>query len=335
MKFFKVNFLIFLFVFPVIAFPQLPSFDSQTPYPAPDYSLEQNWSALPFRVDAADEIPKGETWISDSLKNVDVFYIHPTVYGKGLHWNASVSDKRINKKVDTKPVRYQTTVFNESCRVYAPRYRQAIVEVFYKESADGQKALDLAYEDVKAAFDYYLKHYNNGRPIIIASHSQGTCHSRRLLKEYFDGKPLSNQLVVAYAIGYTIRESMYSELKLCNNVAETGCFVSWMSFKMGYEPTGSFSKESESINPLTWTRDTQNVDCTRSLGAIGINFDRKFSRCTSVQLHDNRRGGTILWVKTKVPFVRLLRNMHIVDYNLFWYDIRQNVKDRIKSFEGK
>ncbi len=323
------------FVVPVISLAQLPAFDSQAPYPAPDYSLEQNWSALPFRADAADEIPKGEKWISDSLKEVDVFYIHPTVYGKGAHWNASVNDKKINSKVDNKPVRYQATVFNESCRVYAPRYRQAIVEVFYNETADGQKALDLAYEDVKAAFEYYLKHYNNGRPVIIASHSQGTCHSRRLLKDYFDGKPLSKQLVVAYAIGYTIIESMYSELKLCRDATETNCFVTWMSFKTGYEPTGNFSKASVSINPLTWTSETNRVACEKSLGAIGINFAKRFPEGCSTQVHDNGRGGTILWVKTTVPLVRLLKNMHIVDYNLFWYDIRENVKQRIKAFKKK
>ena len=33
----------------------------------------------------------------------------------------------------------------------------------------------------KAAFQYYLEHYNNGRPFIIASHSQGTYHAKRLI----------------------------------------------------------------------------------------------------------------------------------------------------------
>lgn len=328
--------ILFSLLLPCIAFAQkLKPFDAESKYPAPDYSQEQCWSALPFRNDAADQIPRGETYVNDSLKTVDVFYIHPTVYGKGMHWNASVSDKKVNRKVDKKPVRYQATVFNESCRVFAPRYRQAIVDVFYNESADGQKALDLAYEDVKAAFEYYLKHYNNGRPIIIASHSQGTCHSRRLLKEYFDGKPLNKQLVVAYAIGYTITESMYSELKSCKSATETGCYITWMSYKMGYEPTGNFSKLSESQNPLTWTHDMNLAGREKNQGSIGAMLDQRYPQSTSAQLHDNGRGGTILWVKTKVPLLNFLSNMHIVDYNLFYYDIRANVKERIKSFEER
>jgi hypothetical protein len=50
------------------------------------------------------------------------------------------------------------------------RYRQAHLHNFFtkdKEKAD--KAFDLAYKDLKTAFEFYLQHWNNGRPIIIAS----------------------------------------------------------------------------------------------------------------------------------------------------------------------
>ena len=330
-----ISFFLIAFCFPLIAFSQqLKPFDSEEHYPGPDYSLGQNWSALPFRNDVADRVPRGETEINDSLKSVDVFYIHPTMYSKGEKWNADVTDKKLNRKVDNKPVRYQATVFNESCRVFAPRYRQAIVEVFYHKTADGEKALDLAYEDVKAAFEYYLKNYNNDRPFIIASHSQGTCHARRLLKDYFDGKPLSKQLVAAYAIGYTITDSMYTTLKMCSNAPETGCYMSWLSYKAGYEPTGNFSKHAQSLNPLSWQHNKETVSKDKSRGSIGINFNRRFLNRTSAQIHDNGFGGTILWVETKVPLLRLLNNMHIIDYNLFWYDIRANVKDRINAYQS-
>ena len=57
-----------------------------------------------------------------------------------------------------------------------------------------QKKIDVAYADVKRAFDYYLENYNNGRPIIIAGHSQGSGHGMRILKEYFDDKPHSKKV---------------------------------------------------------------------------------------------------------------------------------------------
>lgn len=161
---------IIAFCIPVNA--QLPEkFNANDQPAAPDYSQEKYWSALPFRKDAADVIPGGEQWIDDSLKQVDVFYIYPTVYTSGNTWNSDDNDAAQNKRVDTKPVHYQASVFNASCRVYVPRYRQAILKSFYNKE-EGAKALDFAYQDVKRAFQYYMEHYNHGRPIIIASHSQ-------------------------------------------------------------------------------------------------------------------------------------------------------------------
>lgn len=43
-------------------------FDATQQPQAPDYSLPENWSALPFRVDAADAMLKGEEWIDDAQK---------------------------------------------------------------------------------------------------------------------------------------------------------------------------------------------------------------------------------------------------------------------------
>jgi hypothetical protein len=62
--------------------------------------------------------------------------------------------------------------------------------------------LDLAYQDVEAAFDYYLQYFNKGRPFIVVRHSQGTTHTLRLLEEKIDNTPLYRQLVAAYVVGY-------------------------------------------------------------------------------------------------------------------------------------
>ena len=55
-----------------------------------------------------------------------------------------------------------------------PSYRQSHYKIYVApHKQEEEKSRKLAYSDVRAAFQYYLKHYNNGRPIIIASHSQG------------------------------------------------------------------------------------------------------------------------------------------------------------------
>ncbi len=88
-------------------------------------------------------------------------------------------------------------MFNGSCRVFAPRYRQAHLKAFFMRSSNKSvEAFDTAYSDLKSAFEFYLLHYNKGRPIIIASHSQGTLHAIRLMKDFFANKPLKNNWFV-------------------------------------------------------------------------------------------------------------------------------------------
>ena len=314
----------------VLSMAQKASFDEETHAQAPDYSQKENWSALPFREDVADVLPKGEDWRSDSLKEVDVFYVHPTVYQKGPLWNAGLDMKKINRKVDKYPVRLQASVFNASCRVYAPRYRQAVVKVFYNDSEDGEKALNLAYQDVKRAFEYFLRHQNNGRPFILAGHSQGTHHARRLLREMIDGTELQARMVAAYVIGFAVTDTMYNNLSLCTSADETGCFVSWMSFSEGYQPTGSWFKSTQSVNPLTWTSDTSSVMVEDYASTVVFNPKKIRTRKMEVQIKN--LGGKVLWVNTKAPWFRLMKNLHIADYGLFYMDIRRNVQNRVKAY---
>jgi len=150
------------------------AFDKYTPPPEPDYSQVDAWAALPWTHDEADTVPLG-AGVKDgqSTAQVDVFFIYPTLDFRTDEWNANIYNKSLNNLIERTAIRGQATVFNSSCRVFAPRYRQAVLSSFTDKTGNGQKALDLAYSDVKKAFQYYMKHYNNGRPVIIAGHSQG------------------------------------------------------------------------------------------------------------------------------------------------------------------
>lgn len=305
---------------------QLSYFDPQVQPVAPDYSQERNWAALPFRSDAADMIPTFEKWVDDSLKAADVFFIYPTVYMKGETWNADVNDKRLDKKIDKKPLRYQASVFNQSCRVFAPLYRQASMQAIYKKEI-AAKSLPFAYEDVKRAFQYYLLHYNNGRPIIIASHSQGSYHALKLLSEFFDTTALRNNLVCAYVVGWGVTDTLFTNLKPCNNGNRTECYNTWASFKEGYDPGKSVLYGNVCVNPVTWNRDTVAVDAARCEGSLLLSFNKRYDHICATQIHNN-----YLWVKSDLPIIRSANNLHVGDYNLFWFDIRKNVKDRIAAF---
>lgn len=306
----------------------LPLFNASGQPAAPDYSKSAYWSALPFRKDAADLTPKTEKWIDDSLKNVDVFYIYPTLYSKGKTWNADVNNKKLNKRLDRLPIKYQASVFNQVGRVYAPRYRQAIVKCFFDTTENSEKALDFAYQDVKKAFEYYLQHYNNGRPIIIASHSQGTTHCRRLLKDFFDTPEMKAKLVCAYVVGYEINKETYEMLTPCKEADETNCYVTWSTFKDGFlykDKLRYFGNVC--VNPVSWKMDTL---AAISHGGILLNVNRTKHFTTEARIYQS-----YLWAKTNLTFMRQTDVLHLVDYNLFWWDIRKNVQQRVNEYLKK
>lgn len=306
---------------------KLGPFSSTLAPQKPNYDSLQFWVAHPFSNDKADLIPRSETWISDSLKDVDVFYIYPTMYEKGDNWNADVYDKRLNRRIANYPVKYQASVFNKVCRVYAPYYRQAIVKVFYEPSEDGEKALDFAYQDIKLAFEQFLL-WTGDRPIIIASHSQGTYHAARLLKDYFDGTELQNRLVCAYVVGLEIYREQYDFLVPCSDSTQTGCYVTWSSFSKKYDHINKTTiyYGDVCVNPITWN-NSENWE--QSKGSILLDFKSKQRFKTQA-----RRVGNYLEIKTKTPIVQTWKNMHLVDYNLFWDDIRKNVGVRVRSYKN-
>lgn len=313
-----------------MCFAQLPDpFIANNQPKAPDYSLEENWAALAFHKDNADIIPNKEEWVSDSLKQVDVFYIHPTMYKskKAKTWTADLKNKKINDEVDEKPLKYQATAFNKTARVYAPRYRQAHYDAYFRSQEFRNKVIDFAYQDIKEAFEYYLKHYNNGRPIIIASHSQGTTHSRKLIKDYFDTSEKKEQLVCAYIIGYAVYKEDYDVLTPCKNPEETNCYITWSSFKIGYNYTdtaGDFLVGNVCVNPISWTLDTAIY---KSKSSIFLNIPSNKNYKVEARIKNN-----LLWVKSKLPIIGKMNTMHIIDYNLFWYNIRENIALRTKTY---
>jgi len=195
--------------------------------PAPDYNLSKNWAALPQKEDYADFRPTGIAPKDTLLEKVDVFFIHPTGYFLGKLWNDPIDlDSGTSKKTD-KLMANNASIFND-CEVYAPRYRQATIITFLNmEGANEQKALALAYQDVKQAFLYFLENYNQGRPFILAGHSQGSYHGKLLIEELIDGKPLASKMIAAYLMGTTDITNEWvntlSDISVCDNPTQTNC----------------------------------------------------------------------------------------------------------------
>ena len=300
------------------------------------YALEKNWAALPQQLDPSDEIP--QPLLTDYKKDssVDVFFIHPTTYTGKFHgrWMADLNDEKLNTKTDESSIRFQASVFNEF-NVYAPRYQQAHIQSFYTEEKQrGQAALKAAYEDIRTAFLYYLENWNNGKPIILAAHSQGAFHAKYLLRELFEGKPLQEKLVAAYVIGLQVEPDFFSQLPICEDSLQNGCYLGWRTFRRDFEPDYDSSfRRSVVVNPLNWKADTSYAPVQLHKGAILRNFNKVYYKVSDAQVHED-----LLWIsRPKFPGSRLYksRNYHIGDINLFYLNIRENLRARVRAFKIK
>lgn len=301
----------------------------------PDYKDFSYWASHPWKWDPADSIPRPlRNEQRDSV--VDVFFLHPTMFvlkKKRKKWNADIDDHYINAKTDYSSMLYQASAFNQHARVFAPRYREAhIYSFFAKDTAGAAKAFELAYQDIKTAFEFYLKTWNHNRPIIIASHSQGTKHAERLLKEYFENKPLSNQLVVAYLVGLPVPKNYFSTLKMCADSAETNCLCGWRTVRRGFTPFYLKNEDGNAFvtNPLNWRTDETYASKYENKGAVLTKFNKIYK-----YTNDARISNGLLGVKRpKFPwsFMFLTRNYHVGDINLFYINIRENVQQRINTY---
>ncbi|MFN4286196.1 MAG: DUF3089 domain-containing protein [Lacibacter sp.] len=305
--------------------------------PVEKYARLENWAAHPAKHDPSDSVPRPlRNRPADTL--ADVFFVHPTTFTnpqyQGVVWNAELTDPEINAKTDYTSILYQASVFNAVARVFAPRYRQAHIYAFYtSDSAAARAAFDTAYADIKEAFLYYLQHENRGRPFIIAAHSQGMLHAARLIKELIQGRPLQQQLVVAYLLGLPLPEGYFTTLGPCSNAAATGCYVSWRTFRAGYLPAYVKREKLPAVvvNPLSWTTDTLPVNRTAHEGAVLFNFNKVYPRTNGAQI---RRG--VLWIdKPRFPFSFLStrKNYHAGDINLFYINIRNNLQQRVLAWQ--
>jgi Protein of unknown function (DUF3089). len=299
----------------------------------PDYESLNNWAAHPWKKDPSDSLPKPLSYqINDSL--TDVFFIHPTTYvGIRKGWNADLEDYSLNLKTDLSTILYQASVFNQHCRIFAPRYRQAHISAFFVNNKKSEEAFDTAYSDIKSAFEVYLKEYNKGKPFIIAGHSQGAKMAERLIKEFIDGKPLQKKLIVAYIIGWPVPSELFQRLQPCTSPYETGCFCTWRTFQKGYIPSyiEKESPKSYVTNPLSWSTDSSFIDKIDNKGSILKNFDKIYFHLADAQVHDG-----VLWTnKPHFPgsVFYLSKNYHIADINLYYINLRENIELRIHSFK--
>lgn len=315
-------------------------FDSSNAPAAPDYRLQESWAARPDIVDLADERPEGDT-TSTPQHPVSVFFVHPTTYISKTSWNQPPDDSRANWIIDHRVLRYQASVFNACCNVYAPRYRQATIFSFSDRTGNGEAALNFAYQDVLAAFEQFLVELPENQPFILAGHSQGSFHAARLLREQIANSKLRRRLVAAYLVGFSISEEDLGGISVCEDQLQTGCAVGWNTVD-GSSPGLFPDQPLICVNPLNWSAAGTHAAHEMNLGAVG--FPRwgpgKTSEPETLALvpavadaqcvNDSLR---VTELRSAEFPSRMSRNsLHLYDYGLFYLNVRDNALARVNAF---
>lgn len=338
------------------------SFNETNMSPKPDYSKNEYWATLPTRNDESDIVPEGITANKNNGNApVDVFYIHGTGFTSGNSWTSPIDNQSATAENTRFSLANEASIFNGCCNIYAPRYREASLFTYISVGGEERdRILTAVYPDIVSAFEYYLKNFNNNRPFIIVSHSQGTHHAMKLVKEVIDPSPLANKLVAAYLIGGIMKpvshryiESLKA-ISACENAQETGCIIHWDTYGIGGSQRLFQSKETPlCTTPLTWTTNEKLASRDLHLGSAPISgsYSMKFYGADKApKIHFNPPTAittefTHAQCKEGMLYVADLANTeyaklgsmsdksyHGIDLPLFHLNIRQNVQLRIENY---
>ncbi|WP_320176064.1 DUF3089 domain-containing protein [Maridesulfovibrio sp.] len=291
---------------------------------APDYSDDRFWSIK-------DENIKHE---------IDVFFVHPTTYGPPAngHLIADLNDQNLNHITDRDTVQWITRSFTDSCNIFAPRYRQMNIEVLQMDDQHLQEYLKTPVDDIKAAFKYYLNNLNNGRPFILASHSQGSFVLQTLLRN--NPELLNkNKLVAAYMPGWTFTDQDLLDigLKLSEKPDQTGCLITWNTIGPGGK-SPTVKQGARCVNPLSWRTAAEEFPASMNIQArIFLSPGKKLLIKNFTAARINEDGA--LEIPTPGPSVLSQLNMslgnevyHRYDYDFFFYNVQENVKQRCETY---
>ncbi len=281
-----------------------------------------------------------------------IFFIHPTSYVSRDHWNAPIDDAETNDRAALF-LRGQASAFNEAGEIWAPRYRQATFGAFLTSVADAERALQLAYEDVDAAFDSFLRQVAPDRPVILAGHSQGALHLTRLLRDRVAKDPaLARRIVAAYVVGWPVSRATdlpRMGLPECTAADQAGCLLSWESFAEPadlslivdtYDKTRGFDGQPRRgtpmvcTNPLTGTADA-TAPATANLGTLFPAADLSTADLTPARVpaRCGERGFLFIGEAPDVgPYVLPGNNYHVYDYSLFWANVRADAGRRLAAW---
>jgi len=337
-----------------VAFVPSTRFEEQAAFTQMTYTDPDMWFARPGlgTKDVSSFLPDGADPDEASL-GAAVFFVHPTSYFEKQNWNAPLEDPG-SRDLAGKFLRGMASPFNHSADLWAPRYRQATFGTFISDSTSARRALDTAYGDVLLAFEHFLETIDDTRPIVLAGHSQGALHMRRLIAERVSDESLKNRIAAAYLIGWPIsleRDVPHLGLPACTGPDQSGCVIGWQSFA---EPADTKDVvRGHTLRP--WLdgsrRDGRPYLCSNPLAGMAVAEQPASANAGSLIRNDDHPDGKL--VVGAIPArcsddgflligdppelgsqVLPGNNYHVYDIPMFWANLRQDISQRVATWQN-
>jgi hypothetical protein len=296
-----------------------------------DYSKPEHWLTVPSTID----------------KKVDVFFLIPTAWtNSDPNPTICAIDEPSLKAKAPLSIATQASAFATVANIYAPYYRQNNLSPIDRLKI----CAGIPTTDAIAAFNYYIRNNNNGRPFILAGHSQGSNVLINLLSGYMKDHPETlKNMVAAYVIGFPVTTAYLAEnpfLKFAAGPDDTGVIVSYNTqapdVKPGTNPV-TMDMVGEVINPINWTRDETPATAQQGLGSFMPDpTTLKFSQVPQYAdaRIDRAQGVLVCTTADEDMIYKLAPNMgrgvyHGFDYYFYYYNLRANAANRIDKFLSK
>ena len=303
------------------------------PPEAPDYSQAAMWYGSP---EMTEEKP------------ADVFYVTPTCvwdwrdeHGHTQYY-MNVNDSLQRAAVDGSNL-LAYALFGKSCRFYSPYYRQITMNSWFESETEINRRYELSHSDIVRAFRYYMDHCNQGRPFILAGHSQGAKAVIELLKNTLTPEQYA-RMVAAYVFGFTVSQDELAGshmLKPAAGADDTGVTICYNSVSKADARSPMFADNVVCINPVNWKTDGTYAPASENLGSVFFDAHGRpdtLYHTVGVRLDPAIHTLIIDGLSDDDYYIRSIErlfpkgNYHVQELNLYFLNVQQNIGTRIDSF---
>jgi len=310
---------------------------------SPNYASSSNWLSIP-------QMP---------AKTVDVFYLSDTTYAKATPSSSDIGPIDDAKMQRGAKAKFTTTAaaFETVANIYAPFNRQ--LDSDYKSTLpiSQQLALEAGVptSDALSAFDYYVKHLNQGRPFILAGHSQGSDLIANILSGYMKQHPdVYKRMVAAYVIGFSITGDYLAQnphLKFATGPDDLGVIISYNTEAPVMKVTNPVTMPGGvAINPITWGTSEALALAVQGLGGIDVDPQTDMAvvdasgnpvvhRYADAQV--NKQRGVVICSTADANALApgnpaiAAGIYHAFDYPFYFFDLRANAEKRVAKYLQK